>query len=248
MPVLRIRPDDLPEAVLVVGDQDRAEWIAERLDEAEELGRYREYLTIRGRYLGMPLAVASHGVGSGGAAICFEELCRAGARRIVRLGTAGGMQSDVRTGHVVVVMGAVRDDGFTEKIVPRAYPAIPSQDLTRSVRASLGHADLTVHTGIVLSSAVFYPHDVLGSNLELWQRAHVSAVEQECAALFVVADQHRVEAAAILVIDGNPLADDDIDMTGYDPHRSIVREGIDRAARVALDALVHDRAQASSNR
>ena len=66
MPVLRVKPSELPKAVMVVGDPDRAERIASQLDEGEELGRYREYVTFRGKYKGQSVAVASHGVGAGG--------------------------------------------------------------------------------------------------------------------------------------------------------------------------------------
>lgn len=237
MPVLRILPAELPECVIVVGDPDRAERIAGRLEQSEQLGRYREYVTYRGLHRETPVAVTSHGVGAGGAGICFEELCRAGAKRLIRVGTAGGMQEAVRDGHLVVVTGAVRDDGFTDRLVPSGYPALASHRLTESLRSAASSCDVTVHEGIALTSAVMYPHEILGSNLELWQRAGALAVEQECASLFVLAGLHQVEAAAILTIDGNPLADENVDMADYDPHRSSITEAIDTAVGIALDAV-----------
>jgi uridine phosphorylase len=237
MPVLRFRPDELPDSVIVVGEQDRADWIAESLDDAEEIGRYREYVTHRGTYKGVPIAVASHGVGAAGAAICFEELCRAGAKRILRVGTAGGMQKDVLDGHLVIASGAVRDDGVTQRIVPLEYPAVPSQLITRSLSTALRDVDATVHEGIVVTSALFYPHEVLGNSWEKWHRAGVVAVEMECAALFVIASQYRIHAGAILAIDGNPLVEEDADMSQYDPHRSLVKDAVETAFSVALKSL-----------
>lgn len=237
MPVLRFLPDELPESVIVVGDPDRAERIADRLEQPEQIGRYREYVTYRGLHRGSPVAVASHGVGAGGAGICFEELCRAGAKRLIRVGTAGGMQTSVRDGHLVIVNGAIRDDGFTDRLVPIGYPALASHRLTGALRSAASSCDVTVHEGLALTSAVMYPHEVLGSNLEMWQRAGALAVEQECASLFVLAGLHQVEAAAILTIDGNPLADENVDMADYDPHRSSITEAVDKAVGIALDAV-----------
>ena len=77
---------------------------------------------------------------------------------------------------------------------------------------------------------LFYPHPVLGGDLELWSRAGAVAVEMECSTLFVIADQHGVRAGAVLAIDGNPVAQDDTDMSGYDPYRDIVREAVDSMA------------------
>jgi uridine phosphorylase len=94
-----------------------------------------------------------------------------------------------------------------------------------------------VTEGVVLTSDLFYPHPVLGGDLELWQRAGAVAVEMECAALFVTASLHGVEAGAILAVDGNPLLSRDDDMSGYDPHRSIVDDAVEAMIGVALDVV-----------
>ena len=78
---------------------------------------------------------------------------------------------------------------------------------------------------------------MLGSRLELWQRAGCVAVEMEAAALLVVAALHGVAAAAVLAIDGNPLAADDTAMEGYDPFRDVVRDAVDTVVTIALDAV-----------
>jgi len=237
MPVLRFLPEELPASVLVVGDPDRADWIASTLDDAVEIGRYREYVTHRGTYRGLPVAVWSHGVGGAGAAVCFEELCRAGAKTILRVGTAGGMQHDVLPGHLVVATAAVRDDGVTDRIVPPAYPSVPSHRVVAALRVGSEGVEAPAHEGTVVTSALFYSHSVLGNSWEQWHKAGVAAVEMECAVLFVIAAMHGVESGAILAIDGNPLEEGDTDMSQYDPHRSLVKDGVEAAFSVALAAL-----------
>lgn len=73
LPILRVDPADIPAYALVCGDPFRAEKIAGRLEGARELAFAREYRTFVGKYDGVELAVVSHGVGSPGAAVCFEE-------------------------------------------------------------------------------------------------------------------------------------------------------------------------------
>lgn len=237
LPILGVRADDVPARVLVVGDPARAERIAGLLDDANQVGRNREYVTFRGCHRGTELAVVSHGVGSAGAAVCFEELCRGGAQRLIRAGTAGGLQDDVVDGTLVVVRAAVRDDGVTARLVPAGYPAVADVDVVTALRAAATEAGQPVVEGIVLTSDLFYPHAVLGSDLARWQRAGVVAVEMECAALFVTAALHGAAAGAILAIDGNPLREGDDDMSGYDPHRDIVVDAVDRMIAIALDAI-----------
>lgn len=233
LPIISVRAGDLPEAMVVVGDPARAEKASALLDDRRPLGNNREFVSFVGTYNGTRTGVISHGVGASGAATCFEELCRGGVRRIVRAGTAGGMRTDVTDGDLVVATGAVRADGYTSGVVPEAYPALADRRLTTALAEAAGDA----HEGIVLTSAVFYPHAVLGSNLPPWQKAGVVAVEMEAAALFVVASLHGVAAGAILAIDGNPLADEDEDMANYDPHRAIVDAAVDRALHAAFTAL-----------
>lgn len=243
MPILGLRARDVPERVLVVGDPARAELVASRLDGVDERGRNREYVTFVGQYAppdvdqATPVAVVSHGVGSAGATVCFEELCRSGARRLIRAGTCGGMQPDVRDGDLVIATAAVRDDGITQKLVPIEFPAVADPDLLLALRRAGGSGDREPKLGVVLTSDLFYPHDVLGGNLLLWQSAGVLAVEMECSALLITAALHGVAAGAILTVDGNPLADADEDMSGYDPHRPIVHDAVDAMITIALDAL-----------
>lgn len=237
LPILAVRAGQIPERVLVVGDPARAERIAGLLDGGREVARNREYVTFVGRHAGEEIGVVSHGVGSAGATVCFEELCRAGARRLIRAGTAGGMQPAIRDGAVVVARGAVRAEGTTAHLVPVGFPAVADVDVVVALREAAAARQRPITEGIVLTNDVFYPHDVLGSDLAMWQRAGVVAVEMECAALLVTAALHGAAAGAILAVDGNPLAEGDEDMSGYDPHRSVVVEAVDQMIAVALDAV-----------
>jgi uridine phosphorylase len=238
LPLLRVRAGDVPPRLLVVGDPARAERVAARLEGAVQVSRNREYVVFVGRHRGEQVGVASHGVGSPGAAVCFEELCRAGATRLIRAGTTGGLQPHVLDGTLVIAVAAVRNEGFTATLVPVGFPAIASPDVVLALRAATSGIPAPVIEGIVVTGDLFYPHAVLGSDLPQWQRAGAVAVEMECAALFVTASLHGVEAGAILTVDGNPLAEHDEDMSGYDPHRPIVDQAVEAMIGSALDALV----------
>ena len=234
-PVLRVTPGEIPTRAVVVGDPERAEKVAARLDGVRELGRFREYVTFAGSHDGVDVVVASHGVGASGASLCFEELHQAGVRRIIRAGTCGGLQADVDDGDLVVATGAIRDDGLTTGLVPPTFPALASVDVVMSLRRSIGEVGHRSHEGIVLTNAVFYSHDVLGSSLAQWAKAGAVAVEMECAALFVIGALNGTEVGAVLVSDGNPLHGE---KDGYNPHRQVVHDAVDVMIGVALDAVI----------
>ena len=237
LPILKLDDSVIPERIIVVGDPNRLGQIATQLTDVKELSKNREYHSIAGYFDGKQLAAVSHGVGSAGAGACFEELCRGGAKRIIRSGSAGGLQENVRAGHLVIARAAVREDGLSQKLVPQGYPAVASPDVVLSLRNAAIAAGAVYHEGLVLTSDMFYPHDALGSDLPLWQRAGVTAVEMEAATLFVVCSLHGVETAAVLAIDGNPLEQDGGSMETYDPGQESVKGAVTSSIKVALSAL-----------
>ena len=155
LPCIHLAQGDIPPRVLVCGDPARAERISKRLTEARCLAQNREYWTYTGLYQGVPVAVVSHGVGSGGAAIAFESLWRAGARVIIRVGTCGGMQPEVTAGSIVVATAACREEGVTEKMVPLSYPAVADGEVVTALVNAARQRALPVHKGIILTQALF---------------------------------------------------------------------------------------------
>ncbi|MEM7097602.1 MAG: nucleoside phosphorylase [Pseudomonadota bacterium] len=238
LPILNTPAENIPERILVVGDPNRLEVVSKQLENVTQISANREYHSLKGHYQGELIAAVSHGVGSAGAGACFEELCQSGAKRIVRAGSAGGMQSGVVAGHVVIAQAAVREDGLSPKLVPSSYPAFATPDLVSNMRGSANALGATFHEGLVLTSDMFYPHDVLGSDLPLWQRAGVTAVEMEIATLFVVCGLHGVERGAVVAIDGNPLDQDEGSMETYDPRQESVTQAVQQTLTIALDALI----------
>lgn len=234
-PILRVLPADVAASTLVCGDPARARQIAACLDDARVIGDYREYLSFSGFYRGQPVTVASHGVGAAGAVICFEELIRAGARTLIRIGTCGSYLPQVRSGGVIIGTAAVREDGVTPELIPLAYPAVADMGVTQAlVRAALARPGLAFATGIVRTHAAFYA-GVLPSSQAVWLQAGVVAVEMEFAALLVVASLRGVRAGGLFAVDGNPA--EQADMTSYNPHREVVEQAKQHTIDIALSAL-----------
>ena len=221
---------------------------AKRLEEASELGAHASAVEEREttRHLANVDAenaarLASACVGhakelqslAASLASCERELAGAHARVGRKLTRPG-----VGAGDVIIAHAAVREDGLSPKLVPPSYPAIAAPDLVLAMRTAASAAGVNVREGTILTSDLFYPHDVLGSDLPLWQKAGVIAVEMEAATLFVVCALHGVEAGAVLAVDGNPLEQDEGNMDTYDPHRDIVSQAVEQSIRVGLEALI----------
>jgi uridine phosphorylase len=228
-------PGDLPEVVLVPGDPSRAARIAESLDGARQIAAHREYHTFLGTYRGVPVGVTSAGVGAAGAAIAYEEAIRAGARTLIRVGTAGSLVDDVVTGDLVVVLGAARGEGVSRQLVPLEMPAIADADVSAALWSAASTRGGRVHRGIDVSVDAFY-RGVLDLGFETYAAAGAICVEMECSALFIVGTLRRVRTGAIVAIDGDARRAASGD---HNPHNDVVRDAIDREIAIALDAVAH---------
>lgn len=234
-PVTGVPKSGLPTRALVVGDPFRAERIGRMLTDSQEVAHRREYRTFRGSWNGTEVVVSSHGVGGPGAICQFQELMDAGVDTIIRLGTAGALQSGIADGDLIIAESCVRDDGVTHQLVPESYPAASSADAVLALEEAARRNDAPHHSGVVWTRAAFYP-GVVDLGLDGYVKAGVLAIEMELSALLVLATTRGVRAAGALVIDG-VAADDLVDTTGYDPHRTVVADGVTRGVSVTLDAL-----------
>lgn len=235
MPILQIHSEDMPSYAIVCGDPNRAEVIARKLDKYKELAFSREYRTFVGEIDGVRLAVVSHGVGSPGAAVCFEELIRAGVTTLIRVGTAGSYSLETPAGSLIVSTAAVRAEGLTQQIVPKGYPAVADSEVTAALYEAALQTDGIVKKGITVTLDAFFTGAVEIPH-QTYKKAGVIAVEMEIAALFVVATLRGARAGAIVALDG--YADSDL-ADEYDPHTNVVAEAIEREIHTAIRAVVN---------
>ncbi|BBE42573.1 Purine nucleoside phosphorylase [Conexivisphaera calida] len=198
---IRAKPGDVAELAVIMGDPARVEQAASLLDDARIINSYRGYLAYTGRYEGIPVTVACHCIGGPSAAIAVEELAMLGARRIVRIGTAGAFAPAVGESEVVVP-----GEAFHVSTLPMMYsgvagPSIADPGLSERLAREVEATGLRVHRGSVFSSDAFY---LEGPEIvERWRSAGAVAVEMECATVFAVAAARGISAAAALIVSNN---------------------------------------------
>src|ERR671926_1772216 len=112
MPIhIRAEPGDYAEACLLPGDPLRAQYIAETyLDDAVQRNAERGMLGYTGTFEGRPVSVQATGMGSPSAAIVVEELVQLGVKKLMRVGTCGGLQPHHELGDLVVALTAIPQD------------------------------------------------------------------------------------------------------------------------------------------
>src|ERR1700675_3733229 len=119
MPIhIRAEPGEYADACLLPGDPLRAKYIAETyFDNPVEKNSERGLLGYTGTYEGKPVSVQGTGMGCPGATIVFEELVQLGCKKLIRVGTCGGLQAHHALGDLIVALSAVPADSTAMHLV-----------------------------------------------------------------------------------------------------------------------------------
>jgi uridine phosphorylase len=205
---IECKPGDVGRYVLLPGDPGRVPLIASFLEGAEKIAQHREYTTYTGWLEGEKVSVTSTGIGGPSTAIAVEELARVGADTFIRVGTSGLMQAFVQSDDLVVVSGAVRDEGTANHYMPLAFPAIADVDVVECLRRACLARGQRFHVGLSHSKDSFYGEvqpermpvgETLRQNWQAWVMGGVLCSEMEAATLFVVASVLGKRAGGLMI-------------------------------------------------
>ena len=203
---------DVGRYVILPGDPKRCEKIANHFDNARLIADSREYVTYTGTLEGVPVSVTSTGIGGPSAAIAIEELSKVGADTFIRVGTCGGMQTEVCGGDIVIASGAIRMEGTSREYAPIEYPAVPDVTVLNALITSAKKNNITYHAGVVQCKDSFFgQHEPevmpvsyeLQNKWEAWLRMGCLASEMESAALFIAGSFLRVRVGSCFLVVAN---------------------------------------------
>lgn len=198
--------------VILTGDPGRCSSIASYLDGAKQVANNREFNTYTGTLEGERVSITSTGIGGPSASIALEELVRCGADTFIRVGTCGGMQTNVIGGDMVIATGAIRMEGTSKEYAPIEFPAIADIHIVNALMEAAEQRKLQYHTGVVECKDSFYgQHEPekkpvgyeLMNKWEAWIKCGALASEMESSALFVVGSVLRVHVGSILLVIAN---------------------------------------------
>src|SRR5436309_2431796 len=177
MPIhIRAEPGEYAEACLLPGDPLRAKYIAETyLDNAVQRNSERGMLGYTGEFEGRPVSVQSTGMGCPSAAIVIEELVQLGVKRLLRVGTCGGLQTDLALGELIVAVTAVPADATARHLVGTdEHCPTASWRLVHGAVHAAKEIGQPMRVGPIVSSDLFYNPDE--GQYERWSKRVTLAV------------------------------------------------------------------------
>ena len=198
---IEAKKGDVAETVLLPGDPLRAKWIAETfLENPVCYNEVRGMLGFTGTYKGKRVSVQGTGMGIPSTLIYCNELIKEyGVKNLIRVGSAGSYQKDVKLYDIVIAMSASTNSGINNSRFINSNFS-PTADFGLFLKAVDYARDnnIPIKAGNVLSSDEFYEDDY--GSYKKWADFGVLCVEMEAAGIYTVAAKYNVKALTILTI------------------------------------------------
>ncbi len=229
------KPGEIAETVLLPGDPYRAKWAAETfLEDVKCVNEVRGMLGFTGRYKDMPVTIHGSGMGMPSLSIYVNELIRDyGVKRLIRIGSCGGMAEQVKIRDIVIAMTSSAASSMNKMVFGEIdYAPCADWNLLRKAVEAAENRGIAPHVGNIISQDTFYTHPEYPLDTLI---AHgVLAVEMETAALYTLAA--RLDARALTVLTVSDHLKTGEELPAEDRERSF-----SQMVEIALDAALADK-------
>lgn len=223
----------IAETVLLPGDPLRAKYIAETfLESAECYNEVRNMFGYTGTYKGKRISVQGTGMGVPSISIYINELMNSyNVQNLIRVGTCGAIQKDVKVRDVILAMTASTDSQMNRLTFGGVdYAPTANFDLLKKAYDSGLEKGLNLKVGNVFTADMFYNDN---AELEKWAKYQILAIEMETAALYTIAAKLDRKALSVLTVSDHILTGEE---TTAEERQTTFNEMIE----VALEAAIKE--------
>ncbi len=211
-PHIHATPEDFGKTVLMPGDPLRAKFIAENfLEEPRLVNNVRGIQGYTGTYKGVKVSVMASGMGMPSIGIYSFELYNFfGVENIIRVGSAGALQTEVRVRDMILGMGASTNSSYGAQYnLGGTLAPLCSYALLKAAVTECEALGARYHVGNLLSTDVFYNDDPHFN--DKWIDLGVLGVEMEAAALYMNAARAKKRALAICTVSDHIVTGESLD-------------------------------------
>ena len=230
-PHIEANNGDFAQTVLMPGDPLRAQYIAENfLDDVVKVTGVRNMYGFTGTYKGKPVSIMGSGMGIPSMSIYARELIVSyGVKNLIRIGTCGGIGSDIKIRDVIFAQGASTDSNVNRARV-RGYDfsAIADFDLLLNGVNAAKELGIKAKVGNVFTTDTFYQAD--NTFYQELDKLGMLAVDMETAGLYGVAAEYGAKAMALFTVSDHVITGE---ATPSDERQSTFNEMV----KIALESI-----------
>lgn len=206
-PHIAATPDDFAKTVLMPGDPLRSKFIAENfLTDAKLINNVRGVQGYTGTYEGHRVSVMASGMGIPSIGIYSYELYNFfNVENIIRIGSTGSINMDVKVRDLVFAMGASTNSNYARQFeLPGTFAPIADYGLLKTAIEKADEVGVRYHVGNILSSDTFY--DAQDDANERWIKMGILCIEMETAGLYMNAAKAGKKALGMFTVSDHILS------------------------------------------
>ena len=197
---------EIADIVLLPGDPLRAKYIAETfLEDVTQYNTVRNMFGYTGTYKGKRVSVQGSGMGVPSISIYVNELINDyGVQKLIRVGTCGAIQKDVKVRDVIIAQASSTDSAINRVAFGGTIDYAPTADFDLLLKAynAAQAAGLSVRVGNIFTADQFYSAENQNEKLAEYG---VLAVEMETSALYTLASKFGRQALTVLTVSDHIL-------------------------------------------
>lgn len=201
---INAKEGQIAECILLPGDPLRAKFIAENfLQDIICYSEIRGMYGFTGTYKGKRVSVQGTGMGIPSISIYVNELIQSyGVKNLIRVGTCGSYQENIKVRDLVIAMAASTDSNINNiRFSGGNFAPTASFKLIKKSYDIAVEKGFEPKVGNVFSSDTFYGDN--SDDWKKWAKFGCLAVEMEAAALYTIAAKYSVDALALLTVSDN---------------------------------------------
>ena len=201
--MVQLRPQDVGKYAIVPGPKDRLEVLLKKIENPVRNFSFMEYTMYTGSYSGIKLTAINGGRFSADTAITSEVMCNAQIQNIIRIGTCGALDENIKVGDLVVVDSIIRGDGVTPYYVDSNFKTAADKKIADTLEQVAKDSGVNVHRGCVWTTDALLRET--REIVEAKRKEGAIAADMVSSALLTIAQLNKVKAGAILAVSDNVI-------------------------------------------
>jgi len=201
--MVQLRPQDVGKYAIVPGPRDRLDALLKKIENPVKNFTFMEYSMYTGTLDGIKVTGINGGRFSTDTSITTEVMCNAGIQNIIRIGTAGALDENIKVGDLFVVDEVIRGDGVTPYYVDKSFKTVADKKISDTLYEVASGMGLTVHRGVAWTTDALLRET--REIVEAKRQEGAGAVDMVSSTLLTIAQTYNVKASSILAVSDNVI-------------------------------------------
>lgn len=201
--MVQLRPQDVGKYAIVPGPKDRLDVLLKKIENPVKNFTFMEYSMYTGMFDGIKITAMNGGRFSTDTAITAEVMCNAQIQNIIRIGTAGSLDENIKVGDLFIVDEVIRGDGVTPYYVDKDFKTVADKKISDTMYEIAKGMGLNVHRGLAWTTDALLRET--REIVEAKRKEGAKAVDMVSSTLLTIAQTYKIKAGSILAISDNVI-------------------------------------------